>query len=70
MPSTAYGDPPPRAKMTENVHENDPEDAPLRRVPLSPEAAARSARNIALWRSYLPADCVRTMIRMGWDQTT
>jgi hypothetical protein len=32
--------------------------------------AARSARNISLWMSYLPKDCVKTMIRMGWDQTT
>jgi hypothetical protein len=31
---------------------------------------ARSARNIALWSSYLPADCVKTMIDMGWDRST
>jgi hypothetical protein len=30
----------------------------------------RSERNIRLWRSYLPPDCVNTMIRMGWDRTT
>jgi|HubBroStandDraft_2_1064218.scaffolds.fasta_scaffold1202244_2 hypothetical protein len=30
----------------------------------------RSAANIRIWRSYLPEDCVNTMIKMGWDQTT
>jgi hypothetical protein len=30
----------------------------------------RSAGNIEQWRSYLPEDCVSTMIKMGWDQTT
>jgi hypothetical protein len=39
-------------------------------IPLCPESAARSARNIAAWREYLPTDCVRTMIRMGWDYST
>jgi hypothetical protein len=31
---------------------------------------ARSERNILKWMSYLPEDCVRTMIQMGWDLTT
>jgi hypothetical protein len=39
-------------------------------VPLRESDAARSARNIAVWNSYLPAPCVRTMVRMGWDYTT
>jgi len=39
-------------------------------IPLCAESAARSARNIAAWLEYLPTDCVRTMIRMGWDYTT
>ena len=30
----------------------------------------RSVRNIRLWRTYLPEDCVNTMIKMGWEQTT
>jgi hypothetical protein len=30
----------------------------------------RSERNILQWMSYLPEDCVRTMIQMGWDLTT
>jgi hypothetical protein len=39
-------------------------------VPLCASDAARSARNIAEWNSYLPASCVRTMVRMGWDYST
>ncbi len=34
---------------------------------ISEADAARSAENIRLWRSYLPEDCVETMIKMGWD---
>jgi len=30
----------------------------------------RSENNILQWMSYLPEDCVRTMITMGWDVTT
>jgi hypothetical protein len=30
----------------------------------------RSENNILEWMSYLPEDCVRTMITMGWDVTT
>jgi hypothetical protein len=30
----------------------------------------RSQGNVLLWRTYLPEDCVNTMIRMGWDRTT
>jgi hypothetical protein len=32
--------------------------------------AARSEENILQWKSYLPADCVKTMIDMGWHVTT
>jgi hypothetical protein len=31
---------------------------------------ARSEINILRWTAYLPEDCVRTMIQMGWDLTT
>lgn len=34
------------------------------------EDVARSERNIRRWMAYLPEDCVKTMIRMGWDVTT
>jgi hypothetical protein len=36
----------------------------------SDAGSARSENNILRWTSYLPEDCVRTMIRMGWDVTT
>ena len=39
-------------------------------VPLRAADAKRSVKNIEQWNSYLPADCVRTMVRMGWDYTT
>jgi hypothetical protein len=32
--------------------------------------AARSRENISQWSAYLPADCAKTMIEMGWDLTT
>jgi hypothetical protein len=31
---------------------------------------ARSNENILKWMTYLPEDCIRTMIDMGWDITT
>ena len=31
---------------------------------------ARSEENILRWMAYLPEDCIRTMIQMGWDVTT
>jgi hypothetical protein len=30
----------------------------------------RSENNILQWMSYLPEDCIKTMIEMGWDVTT
>jgi hypothetical protein len=30
----------------------------------------RSEDNILQWMSYLPEDCIRTMIAMGWDVST
>jgi hypothetical protein len=32
--------------------------------------AARAADNISQWTSYLPPDCIKAMIAMGWDRTT
>jgi hypothetical protein len=55
------GRPMPRRHAPEKV---------LFHAPLCAADAARSAKNIALWKSYLPTACVRTMIRMGWDYTT
>jgi hypothetical protein len=31
---------------------------------------AHSEENILRWKEYLPDDCIRTMILMGWDITT
>ena len=30
----------------------------------------RSESNILQWMAYLPEDCIRTMIAMGWDIST
>ncbi len=30
----------------------------------------RSEDNILQWMAYLPEDCIRTMIIMGWDIST
>ena len=32
--------------------------------------ANRSRDNIATWNAYLPEDCVKTMVNMGWDRNT
>jgi hypothetical protein len=37
--------------------------------PLS-AAVGNPAKTIALWRTYLPEDCVATMIKMGWHRST
>jgi hypothetical protein len=31
---------------------------------------AHSEDNILQWMSYLPEDCIKTMIAMGWDVST
>jgi hypothetical protein len=31
---------------------------------------AHSEENILLWMSFLPEDCIRTMVLMGWDIST
>jgi hypothetical protein len=66
--------------MNESLHTHELVEPPPRpdvdqepllcHVPLSREDARRSAKNITRWNSYLPAACVRTMVRMGWDYTT
>jgi hypothetical protein len=54
----------------ETPHPRGAPETALFHVPLQAADAARSAKNISLWNSYLPAGCVRTMVRMGWDYTT
>jgi len=41
-----------------------------RHMPLRAADVKNSVKNILLWNSYLPSDCVKTMVRMGWDYTT
>jgi hypothetical protein len=31
---------------------------------------AHSEKNILQWMTYLPEDCIRTMVLMGWDINT
>jgi hypothetical protein len=48
----------------------DRRDRPVSRVPLRAADAKRSVKNILDWNSYLPIDCVKTMVRLGWDYQT
>jgi hypothetical protein len=56
----------------QDVAESQPElaDAFQAAVGMQSCDTARSKKNIAEWSSYLPADCVNTMISMGWDVST
>jgi hypothetical protein len=62
---TASNHTPSQSPNTTNVA-----DAALVHVPLCAADARRSAHNIVRWNSYLPTDCVRMMVNMGWDYTT
>jgi hypothetical protein len=42
----------------------------LTHIPLRAADAKRSVKNILEWNDYLPPDCVRAMVRLGWDYTT
>jgi hypothetical protein len=37
---------------------------------LSAPELTPAEKNIRLWKSYLPNDCVTSMIMMGWDYST
>jgi hypothetical protein len=39
-------------------------------LPVSEFAAGRSAENIDSWQAYLPANCIETMVKLGWDHST
>jgi hypothetical protein len=58
------------ASATAPPYQRLPQDKAAIHVPLRAADAKRSVRNILQWNSYLPANCVRTMVRMGWDYTT
>jgi hypothetical protein len=34
------------------------------------QSLSRSQRNVHEWNTYLPKDCVDSMIAMGWDEST
>jgi hypothetical protein len=40
------------------------------KAPLRAADARRSVKNILQWNCYLPIDCVKAMVNMGWDYTT
>jgi len=57
--------PAPAAAARQLVHESADRSFPADGQ-ISEADAARAAENIRVWRSYLPQDCVDTMIKMGW----
>jgi hypothetical protein len=64
-----------RDALARQTRFDEPErDSPQTQAPADwqtdDDKAARSKKNILLWRSYLPEDCVATMIIMGWDLST
>jgi len=59
-----------RAPAVPRHHRHPAHDKILIHVPLRAADAKRSVQNILEWNGYLPANCVRTMVRMGWDYTT
>jgi hypothetical protein len=61
-----YTQAPPRVfvDLLEGLSTTSPMDAQ------SDADVARSEMNLLQWMAYLPEDCIRTMIQMGWDVTT
>jgi hypothetical protein len=62
-----------RAQALQDVFDDPREEPSGVAAPLGAAAAddaARSEQNILQWMSYLPEECIRTMIEMGWDITT
>ena len=51
-----------------------PADSSTSSAPARPHGSeadiAHSENNILRWMSYLPEDCIRTMVLMGWDHST
>jgi hypothetical protein len=41
-----------------------------RELPLTDAERTHSVSNVRQWRSYLPAECVNSMVAMGWDLST
>ena len=59
-----------RARAMAGQHRRPRHGEVMIHVPLRAADAKRSVKNILQWNCYLPSDCVRTMVRMGWDYTT
>jgi len=51
-------------------HSSESSDAVLPIDVRADDEIRRSEDNILQWMSYLPEDCIRTMITMGWDVST
>jgi head-tail adaptor len=49
---------------------SDRSDDPIKSAEQITADNERSERNVRLWSSYLPPECVNAMIRMGWDRST
>jgi hypothetical protein len=58
MPQRVFVDLPPELPTTSSIDAQSDADV------------ARSEKNVLEWMTYLPEDCIRTMIQMGWDVTT
>jgi hypothetical protein len=58
MPQRVFVDLPPELPTTSSIDAHSDADV------------ARSEKNVLEWMTYLPEDCIRTMIQMGWDVTT
>jgi len=65
--------------METDAHSSEPTDVESRQIldsatqiseEVGAEVATRAAQNILQWTSYLPPDCIKAMIAMGWDRTT
>jgi hypothetical protein len=65
MSKSARGTRSRRSKQSGSRRDTSPGNLPLRAAD-----ARRSVQNILQWNSYLPSNCVRTMVTMGWDYTT
>jgi hypothetical protein len=59
-----------KAQNPRRLQDRASHKAMLTHVPLRAADAKRSVKNILQWNSYLPGDCVKAMVRMGWDYTT
>jgi hypothetical protein len=70
MPMHAEGTPMKIDTPDETAHATVPRESAPHSDETLTAAEARSEENIRLWTSYLPPDCVKTMIAMGWDYTT